>query len=132
MGHHLITAVILTSFTLFNILPSEARGSGQGHGLHTGFYASSCPRVEEIVAEVVARVHERNPKLPPALIRLFFHDCFVKVSAAFQFLKEKVTICGGFIYNFSLTISMHDACKIRYYVVKLMFREKNYVNNAYN
>lgn len=95
MGRHLIITAVILTFTLFNILPSEARGSGQGHGLHTGFYASSCPRVEEIVTEVVARVHERNPKLPPALIRLFFHDCFVKVSTAFEFLNEKVTICGG-------------------------------------
>lgn len=129
MGRHLIITAVILTFTLFNILPSEARGSGQGHGLHTGFYASSCPRVEEIVTEVVARVHERNPKLPPALIRLFFHDCFVKVSTAFEFLNEKVTICRGFMYKL-ISHNMH-ACKIRYYVVKLMLREKNYLNNAY-
>ncbi|XP_061989480.1 peroxidase 5-like [Rosa rugosa] len=79
MGRRLIAATILT-FTLFTIviLPSEAKGEGKGNGLHVRFYASSCPKVEDIVAEVVARVHEQDPKLPPALLRLFFHDCFVK------------------------------------------------------
>ncbi|PRQ40186.1 putative peroxidase [Rosa chinensis] len=79
MVRPLIAATILT-FTLFAIviLPSEAQGQGRGNDLQVGFYASGCPKVEDIVAEVVARVHEQDPKLPPALLRLFFHDCFVK------------------------------------------------------
>ncbi|XP_061992488.1 peroxidase E5-like [Rosa rugosa] len=86
MSRRLIAATILT-FTLFTIviLPSEAQEPGQGpvkvdggHGLHVGFYAKTCPNVEDIVADVVKRVQQNDPKLPPALIRLFFHDCFVK------------------------------------------------------
>ncbi|XP_050374337.1 peroxidase 5-like [Argentina anserina] len=79
MGRRLIAVAILifTLFTICNLL-AEGKGEGQGNGLHVGFYASSCPKVEDIVAEVVARFHEQEPKLPPALLRLFFHDCFVK------------------------------------------------------
>ncbi|XP_004300922.1 PREDICTED: peroxidase 57-like [Fragaria vesca subsp. vesca] len=47
-------------------------------GLSLGFYAKTCPKVENVVADVVKRVSQRDPKLPPALIRLLFHDCWVK------------------------------------------------------
>ncbi|PRQ20377.1 putative peroxidase [Rosa chinensis] len=62
MGGRLIVTTILT-FSLFTIiiLPSEGKGEGKGNSLHVGFYALSCPKVEDIVAEVVARVHEQDP-----------------------------------------------------------------------
>ncbi|XP_004310166.1 PREDICTED: peroxidase 5-like [Fragaria vesca subsp. vesca] len=77
--HRPIAAIILI-FTLFAniILPSEARGQGLGNDLHVGFYSKTCPQVEDIVSDVVKRFQAQDPKLPPALLRLFFHDCFVK------------------------------------------------------
>lgn len=79
--HRPIAAIILI-FTLFAniILPSEATGQGLGNDLHVGFYSKTCPQVEDIVSDVVKRFQAQDPKLPPALLRLFFHDCFVKVS----------------------------------------------------
>ncbi|XP_024172076.1 peroxidase 9 [Rosa chinensis] len=52
MGGRLIVTTILT-FSLFTIiiLPSEGKGEGKGNSLHVGFYALSCPKVEDIVAE---------------------------------------------------------------------------------
>ncbi|XP_023748180.1 peroxidase N1 [Lactuca sativa] len=42
-----------------------------------GFYQTSCPRVETIVQSAVAAANRANPGVPPGLVRMFFHDCFV-------------------------------------------------------
>ena len=42
-----------------------------------GFYQTSCPRVEAIVQSAVAAANRANPGVPPGLVRMFFHDCFV-------------------------------------------------------
>jgi hypothetical protein len=47
--------------------------------LQVSFYARSCPRAEAIVRRVVRRRAARDRSVLPALIRLHFHDCFVRV-----------------------------------------------------
>ncbi|KAG9449763.1 hypothetical protein H6P81_009728 [Aristolochia fimbriata] len=48
------------------------------HYLYPQFYHHSCPRVEEIVKSVVAKAVAKEARMAASLIRLHFHDCFVK------------------------------------------------------
>ncbi|WOL12146.1 peroxidase 65 [Canna indica] len=45
--------------------------------LSTEYYAKSCPKVEEIVSDVVTTKQITTPTTAAGALRLFFHDCFV-------------------------------------------------------
>ncbi|URE26771.1 peroxidase [Musa troglodytarum] len=53
---------------------------GQAGELKKHFYKKLCPRAEAIVQELVWASVENNSALPAKLLRLFFHDCFVRVT----------------------------------------------------
>jgi len=78
----LIAALSLIAFSPF-CLCSKAYGSG-GY-LFPQFYDQSCPKAQEIVQSIVAKAFEHDPRMPASLLRLHFHDCFVKVSSLAKF-----------------------------------------------
>ena len=47
--------------------------------LQVGFYSDSCPDAEDTVAAAVQDAAAGDPTILPALLRLQFHDCFVRV-----------------------------------------------------
>ncbi|XP_010550539.1 PREDICTED: peroxidase 57-like [Tarenaya hassleriana] len=46
--------------------------------LRTGFYDSACPNAEKIVRQVVEKRFATDKSIPAALLRMHFHDCFVR------------------------------------------------------
>ncbi|RLN34737.1 hypothetical protein C2845_PM03G17570 [Panicum miliaceum] len=47
-------------------------------GLGMDFYSSTCPHVEQIVKEEMVEILKEAPTLAGPLLRLHFHDCFVR------------------------------------------------------
>uniref|UniRef100_A0A452Y327 Plant heme peroxidase family profile domain-containing protein n=1 Tax=Aegilops tauschii subsp. strangulata TaxID=200361 RepID=A0A452Y327_AEGTS len=52
--------------------------------IDVGFYDTTCPSAETLVQQTVAAAFGNDSGVAPAIIRLHFHDCFVKVSQASQ------------------------------------------------
>ncbi|KAI4342276.1 hypothetical protein MLD38_026918 [Melastoma candidum] len=50
----------------------------QADGLRPGFYLFTCPIAESIVKSAVESHFRSNPAVAPKLLRMHFHDCFVK------------------------------------------------------
>jgi peroxidase len=51
--------------------------------LSAGYYARTCPNVERVVSSVMAK-RVGGGRMAPAVLRLFFHDCFVNVRPHFN------------------------------------------------
>ncbi|KAJ8528394.1 hypothetical protein K7X08_022086 [Anisodus acutangulus] len=47
-------------------------------GVEVGYYKKTCPNVEAIVKETTAHYISRAPTLAAPLLRMHFHDCFVR------------------------------------------------------
>ncbi|XVF45733.1 hypothetical protein PTKIN_Ptkin02bG0230200 [Pterospermum kingtungense] len=66
-----------TVFLLVLVLSVSLIGISQGQ-LKVGFYSDTCPDAESIVSGVVRDAAQSNSNIPPVLLRLHFHDCFVE------------------------------------------------------
>ncbi|KAF4355560.1 hypothetical protein G4B88_026846, partial [Cannabis sativa] len=68
---------INTHILVFGILISFL-GASQGSKLTNNFYKHSCEEAETIVKKVTEKHVASNPAVPARLLRMHFHDCFVR------------------------------------------------------
>ncbi|TKY71450.1 Cationic peroxidase 2 [Spatholobus suberectus] len=67
------------SFLLvFLLLAMAVANTVNGHRTRVEFYSNSCPRAECIVKSTVESYVKSDPTLAAGLLRLHFHDCFVR------------------------------------------------------
>ncbi|KAK4280420.1 hypothetical protein QN277_012047 [Acacia crassicarpa] len=46
--------------------------------LDAHYYDHSCPQLEKIIKETVLNASKHDPKVPARILRMFFHDCFIR------------------------------------------------------
>ncbi|PON68768.1 Peroxidase [Parasponia andersonii] len=67
------------SFVLLQLLlVLSAFDSGNADGLKLGFYERTCPSAESVITKTTHQYISREPTLAAPLLRLNFHDCFVR------------------------------------------------------
>ncbi|KAI8018932.1 Ribonuclease TUDOR 1 [Camellia lanceoleosa] len=72
-------------FQLLLLVPFEL-GLANANGLKLGFHHKTCQSIEAIVKETTAQFISRAPTLAAPLIKMHFHNCFVRVGSAFTLL----------------------------------------------
>ena len=53
-------------------------------GLRKNFYKNSCPKAEQLVRDITWRKAQSDDKLGAKLLRMHYHDCFVRVCRLFS------------------------------------------------
>lgn len=72
--------------------------------LEVGYYANTCGMAEYIVKDEVRNAFYRDPGLAAALVRLHFHDCFVRVSISKTIHCATRTAVFFFLYSIYLHV----------------------------
>jgi hypothetical protein len=67
--------------------------------LHEKFYSESCPSVEDVVRREMVRALSLAPSLAGPLLRMHFHDCFVRVSYICMHVYSTPTASGLITVN---------------------------------
>lgn len=80
MAKSLNILVVALSLIALSPLCLCSKAYGTGGYLFPQFYDHSCPKAQEIVQSIVAKAFAQDPRMPASLLRLHFHDCFVKVT----------------------------------------------------
>lgn len=79
---HMDTPKKLFSFLVL-LLVFSSPAAGYTQGLKVGFYENTCPQAEAIVGKIIAHTISVAPSLAAPLLRMHFHDCFVRVYSIF-------------------------------------------------
>ena len=63
---------------IFLVLLSIAVFGSQA-ALDAHYYDQTCPQADFIVAQTIRNASIFDPKVPARILRMFFHDCFIRV-----------------------------------------------------
>ncbi|KAK8449896.1 hypothetical protein SEVIR_7G282533v4 [Setaria viridis] len=78
LQHQQQLAMARRSLSLASVLAALLSATAVCACLEVGFYDRTCPSAETVVQQTVAAAFRNNSGVAPALIRLHFHDCFVR------------------------------------------------------
>ncbi|RZC87960.1 hypothetical protein C5167_004139 [Papaver somniferum] len=72
------TMIKVVSVLCFIVLNLSILGVSAEHGLRHHHYYKKCPLAEAIIANMMKDIVSKDPRVPARLIRMHFHDCFVR------------------------------------------------------
>ncbi|KAG6399570.1 hypothetical protein SASPL_141051 [Salvia splendens] len=78
MAKFIILNLFFIITSLVSLAPLCFCHSTNGGYLYPQFYDRSCPQALQIVESIVAKAVAKEPRMAASLLRLHFHDCFVK------------------------------------------------------
>lgn len=70
-------SLMISAVVAFILIPTVVQLSEAA--LSANYYDQTCPQAENIIYQTVRNASIYDPKVPARLLRMFFHDCFIRV-----------------------------------------------------
>ena len=83
------------SMLLVVIVISICIGSGSGRAdalttLSKDHYKKTCPSAETVIRDTIRNATQFDPKIPARILRMHFHDCFIRVFALYFHIRPLI------------------------------------------
>ncbi|KAM0898456.1 hypothetical protein ACQ4PT_021930 [Festuca glaucescens] len=82
--------------------------TANGDDLSPRYYDKTCPNVQRVVRSLMAHKVAGEPRMAPAVLRLFFHDCFVNVRTPRRTRCPTASLAGFEVIDEIKSLLEHD------------------------